>query len=385
MQVTMVKLRISVRPFAGAALFLMAACSSPDSSAQADSVRVNVKPDPIYIERSESGQHVNFDFVVENLTGRDLLLTSIELSAFDSAGRILRRDFVDRFSRSSLEIAGRSELKRNEPSLVYNPFHTFAASLPIRKLRYELAFGTKNGKVRHGAVVEVVPVSYETKTELVLPLKGRLLVWDGHDYNAHHRRTNYTLPGFRDMGWTGNFQRYGYDFVLVNEQGVMYRGAPKNREDWFDDKVKDDNDLYFAFGQPVHAAGAGRVVATHDGEPDDGTIDWKALSKRDIKITGNYVVIDHLNGEFSWFGHLKQGSVRVKPGQVVQQGEVVGAVGSSGDSLFPHLHYELRTGPGDKGVEGLPSYFSGFRRVLRSGLVTAERGQVNSGDIVENP
>jgi len=60
-------------------------------------------------------------------------------------------------------------------------------------------------------------------------------------------------------------------------------------------------------------------------------------------------------------------------------------VGASGDSLFPHLHYELRTGPGIKGVEGLPSYFSGFRRVLGSGTVTVEKGQVDTGDIVENP
>jgi Peptidase family M23 len=385
----MVTLRAGFRSLVVASLYFLTGCTSPGSgvpadSAQSDAVKVTVRPDPIYIERSESGQHVNFDFV-ENLTRQGLLLTSVELSAFDSAGRLLRRDFVDRYSRRSLEIAGRDELKGNQPSLVYNPFHTFAASLPIRKLRYELAFGTKNGKVRHTSLVEVDPVPYETKTALVLPLKGRVLVWDGHDYNAHHRRTDTTMPGLKAHGWTSNFQRYAYDFVIVNEEGVMYRGAPKNREGWFDDDAKDDNDLYYAFGQPVHAAGAGRVVATHDGEPDDGRIDWDGLSKREIKITGNYVVIDHLNGEFSWFGHLKQGSVRVRPGQMVQQGEVVGQVGSSGDSLFPHLHYELRTGPGDKGVEGLPSYFSGFRRLLRSGMVTIERGQVDSGDIVENP
>jgi murein DD-endopeptidase MepM/ murein hydrolase activator NlpD len=70
---------------------------------------------------------------------------------------------------------------------------------------------------------------------------------------------------------------------------------------------------------------------------------------------------------------------------MVKQGETIGQIGASGDSLFPHLHYELRTGPEIRGVEGLPSYFSGFRRVLGAKTVPVERGRVDTGDIVENP
>ena len=385
----MVELLPGVRSLAMVGFYVLTACNGPLPAAQTDSVqveavKVTVKPDPVYIERSEPGQHLNFDFLVENRTKQELLLNSIELSAFDASGQLLRRDFIDRFSRVSLELTARGVIQPNRPSLVFNPFHTFAASLAIRKLRYELAFGTENRKVRHTSVVEIVPVQYETKTALVLPVKGRVLVWDGHDYNSHHRRTDHTQPGLKRFGWTTNFQRYGYDFVVVNDQGVMYKGRPKDREEWYRTKPN-DNDLYFAFGQPVHAAGAGRVVDAHDGEPDDRRVDPAALAKRETAIGGNYVVIDHLNGEYSWFGHLKQGSVTVKPGQTVAQGDVIGQVGASGDSLFPHLHYELRTGPGMKGVEGLPSYFGGFRRVLGSGTVTVKKGQVDTGDIVENP
>jgi hypothetical protein len=50
---------------------------------------------------------------------------------------------------------------------------------------------------------------------------------------------------------------------------------------------------------------------------------------------------------------------------------------------LPDLHDELRTGPGITGVEGLPSYFSGLRRV--SGPLTrVQRGQLDTGDVVEN-
>jgi murein DD-endopeptidase MepM/ murein hydrolase activator NlpD len=96
------------------------------------------------------------------------------------------------------------------------------------------------------------------------------------------------------------------------------------------------------------------------------------------------VIIDHLNGEYSLFAHLKQGSIRVKIGQQLKQGEIIGQMGASGDSLFPHLHYELRTGVGAKEVEGLPSYFTKFRRLLDSGSVVVKKGQVDTGDIVKS-
>jgi hypothetical protein len=341
-----------------------------------EAVKVTVKPDTVYIERSETGQHLNFDFLLENRTDRELLLTGVELSAFDDRGRLGRRDFINRFSRVSLELTPRRAVRPKQATLVFNPFHSFAASVPLKKLRYEFAFATEDGELRYKSVAEVAPVVYETKTALVLPMKGRVLVWEGHDYNSHHRRFDYTLPVFQRRGLTANFQRYGYDFVLVNEQGVMYRGRPKDSDDWYFGKP-DDNDLYFAFGAPVYAAGAGRIADAHDGEPDDRRVGGSD--------GGNYVVIDHLNGEYSWFGHLKKGSVKVKRGQMVKQEEVIGQVGASGDSLFPHLHYELRTGPGTKGIEGLPSYFSGFHRAAGPKTGSVERGQVGAGDVLENP
>ena len=340
-----------------------------------EAVKVTVRPDAVYIERSETGQHLNFDFLLENRTHQELVLTGIELFAFDDRGRLVHRDFVNRFSRVSLELTPRCAVQAKQAALVFNPFHSFAASVPLKKLRFEFAFATEDGKLRYKSVAEVAPVLYETKTALVLPLKGRVLVWDGHDYNSHHRRFDYTLPVFQRQGKTANYQRYGYDFVLVNEQGIMYRGRPKD-SDWYLGKP-DDNDLYFAFGAPVYAAGAGRIADAHDGEPDDRRVGGSG--------GGNYVVIDHLNGEYSWFGHLKKGSVKVKPGQMVKRGEVIGQVGASGDSLFPHLHYELRTGPGMKGIEGLPSYFSFFHRAASPKTGSVERGQINTGDVLENP
>ncbi len=55
---------------------------------------------------------------------------------------------------------------------------------------------------------------------------------------------------------------------------------------------------------------------------------------------GNLVVINHAEGHTSHYAHLD--AIRVKSGDAVKKGEVIGSVGSSGMSTGPHLHYEVR-------------------------------------------
>jgi murein DD-endopeptidase MepM/ murein hydrolase activator NlpD len=99
-------------------------------------------------------------------------------------------------------------------------------------------------------------------------------------------------------------------------------------------------------------------------------------------LFGNYVVIDHGNGEFSHLGHLKPGSVKVAVGDKVRAGQTLAQVGTSGSSLFPHLHYELATTAGTDG-EGVPSQFVDFDRVLGATRARGDGSSPDSGDIVE--
>jgi murein DD-endopeptidase MepM/ murein hydrolase activator NlpD len=55
---------------------------------------------------------------------------------------------------------------------------------------------------------------------------------------------------------------------------------------------------------------------------------------------GNLVVIEHRAGMTSWYAHLD--SISVEPGQCLVAGNVIGTVGSTGNSTGPHLHFELR-------------------------------------------
>jgi murein DD-endopeptidase MepM/ murein hydrolase activator NlpD len=76
------------------------------------------------------------------------------------------------------------------------------------------------------------------------------------------------------------------------------------------------------------------IVATADGQVV--TVDWDGAG------FGNYVIIRHKHGFYTRYGHLQRASV--KNGQRVQQGEVIGYIGSTGYSTGPHLHYEVHIG-----------------------------------------
>ena len=89
-----------------------------------------------------------------------------------------------------------------------------------------------------------------------------------------------------------------------------------------------------AIGVPVFAALDGVVVDAHDGEPDMNTT-W-------ANQPANYVVLDHGNTHYTWYWHLKRGSVAVSPNQVVKAGTQLGLTASSGHSTGPHLHFESR-------------------------------------------
>ena len=76
---------------------------------------------------------------------------------------------------------------------------------------------------------------------------------------------------------------------------------------------------------------------------------------------GNYVIIDIGNKKYACYAHMVNGSVRVKKGDVVKEGQVIGLMGNSGNSDLPHLHFQVVTDtPSFLGAEGYPHVYRSF-------------------------
>jgi murein DD-endopeptidase MepM/ murein hydrolase activator NlpD len=91
----------------------------------------------------------------------------------------------------------------------------------------------------------------------------------------------------------------------------------------------------------VIAAADGVVTEIHDGEYDRCHLDGDMVSCDGFPMVANKVVIEHADGVMASYLHLKNGSLLVTAGQTVTCGTPLALIGSSGNSSFPHLHFEV--------------------------------------------
>lgn len=124
---------------------------------------------------------------------------------------------------------------------------------------------------------------------------------------------------------------------------------------------------YPSYNQPIVADAPGFVVIAVDGVPEN-----TPGMPNVYDMHGNFVVIDHQNGEFSLFAHFIPGSLRVRPGTNVTAGTELGRCGNSGHSTVPHLHWQIMSSANATGATGIPPR-----------LVPYERNGVMSVDLLQ--
>jgi len=129
---------------------------------------------------------------------------------------------------------------------------------------------------------------------------------------------------------------------------------------------------YWIFGRPVRAIADGVVLEVDNRYPDEFASNPREdFNARNEQLKqhlieqgadpgsipgGNYVFIDHGNGEYARYCHLRE-NIPVKAGDQVKRGDVIGYVGNSGQSMEPHLHLELLDSPDIPTANGLPFAF----------------------------
>ena len=196
-----------------------------------------------------------------------------------------------------------------------------------------------------------IPIKSEFAADkYIFPLHGIWYVGYGASFHTGHR---WAIP-----------EEFALDIAKIGESGLSHKGDGTR----FDD--------YYAYGADVLAAADGRVIKTANDQPEDPSAmqrpnetqeDYFArlqkeqgerLAKGLTAITGNYVMIDHGKNEYSLYAHLQPGSVRVHVGDQVKAGDVIGKLGSSGNSTEPHLHFHVCDKPDPLMCAGIPVNFS---------------------------
>jgi len=148
--------------------------------------------------------------------------------------------------------------------------------------------------------------------EIGLPFSGRWTVWQGFDDEWTHKGP-----------W-----KYALDFVITDERGKTYKGDGYYLSD------------YYAYRKPVLSPVSGTVVEVVDGYPDNppGEADKE-------NNWGNYVLIQDWRGFYVLLCHFAQNSIKVKKGDRVEKGTLLGLCGNSGYSPQPHIHMHVQLLP----------------------------------------
>ncbi|MYS37506.1 peptidase M23-like protein [Streptomyces sp. KhCrAH-43] len=161
-------------------------------------------------------------------------------------------------------------------------------------------------------------------------------------------------------------QTYAIDIVAEPEEGPA-RPAPV----WFRPVARRNRD-YPAFGAPLYAVAGGTVVHAEDGQRDhlsrsslagvlyfwlvEGIGRTLGGSRR---VVGNHIVLDLGDGTYALYAHVQRGSPRVRPGDEVGAGQLLGLCGNSGNSTEPHVHFQLMDGPDLETARGIPFSWNG--------------------------
>jgi hypothetical protein len=179
---------------------------------------------------------------------------------------------------------------------------------------------------------------------IAAPLRGKSwLAVNGPSNGSRHRRALAPIAGHVHIS-----QRFAIDWVKTGTDGKSFTGDPLS------------NASYLAYGADALAVADGVVTETKDGIPENVPQAEPAVPITLETIGGNHVIVDIGGGNFAFWAHLQPGSLKVKVGDHVKRGQVIGKVGNSGNSTEPHLHFHVTDGSSPLGSEGVPYVFESF-------------------------
>ena len=178
------------------------------------------------------------------------------------------------------------------------------------------------------------------------PLKGKnFLCSDGPSNTSSHRKAILTFNGQLRLP-----QKYAIDFLQYGKYGLLDGDPLKNSS-------------YYIYGNKVYAVADGVVIGLLDGVKENVPNTPPPFTTFQT-IGGNYILIKLTNKDkdnerscgrnidyYAYYAHLIPGSIKVKVGDKVKAGQVLARAGNSGNSVAPHLHFQITDKPEPVGAD----------------------------------
>jgi murein DD-endopeptidase len=353
-----------VRSLAAVGLALFAAPFAHGQAQLPPFVEIRV-PKPPTVASADGKSLVVHELHVTNLQPMARTLSRVEVLSDDADGRVLftlEDSALGRaLSRPGMSPAPpmteRAKVGGGLRAVVFLWVPVDGRMLPTR-IRHRLTIAEGEGDSARTHVLEGGKATVSRELAVIgPPLRGDgWLAANGPDPQTGHRRAIVPVEGTAAIA-----QRFAIDYVKMDESGRRFVG----------DSLK--NESYYAEGVDALAVADGIVAAVKDSIPEN----IPGPASRAVPITletvgGNFVILDIGQGRYAFYAHLKPGSLRVRPGDRVRKGQVIGLVGNSGNSTEPHLHFHLMDATSPLGSEGIPYAHESFELVGKCRRMFAE-------------
>lgn len=307
---------------------------------------------PVPVKGGDGRYHLEYELQLDNYSGDDV--TADQLHVLDAATGTVVGEFNAAKLAARLVVrdtrAVPGQLGASQLGLLY--VHVIAAQLGDipKSLDHRLTMTSNNMTV--AATAARLPVDVPTNLVIDPPLRGqRFIAGDGCCDSTRHIRATLAING---RAFTA--QRFAIDWEAVDANGRIYVGNPK------------DPKSYIIYNKPAYAVADARVIAAV-GNLKNSPIGSFPLNLPIDQADGNHVVLDLGGGHYALYAHFAPYSVQVHVGQNVHRGQVLGMVGTSGNSSEPHLHFQVTDGPSTLLSDGLPYLLPKFH-ATRAGAST---------------
>lgn len=314
----------------------------PAESGDPFGLRVEMKvPLPPTPFRGNGSTHLAYELHITNFADSELQIRKLEILIGGSAVAAFEGEQLNMMLQrlGASNAVDKRALGAGQRAIAYVWMSADAGTEMPASLEHRLTGQTESVEGGGVAISSVPPIV------LGPPLRGpNWVAVNGPDNASGHRRALLAFNGRTAIG-----QRFAIDWLQSGPDGKTFDG---------DQTI---NTAYRAYGEELLAVADGLVVSVRDGIPDNvpGKTS-RAVPIGPETIAGNVVVLDVGGGRFAFYGHVQRGSLRVKAGDKVRRGQVLGLVGNSGNSDEPHLHFHMADSPSLLESEGIPYVIESF-------------------------
>jgi Peptidase family M23 len=321
----------------------------PEVPIAATPVLANVISPPIPMPATDGKTHLAYELQLTNTLDQEVTLTSVAVHAGDQRLLTLAGDRLGHWTRVLGTPTPTTKLGPGQGGAIWLDVALDKSATIPKDLVHTVSITIpKPTPPLFPAVMDekVGPVTVQTRKPVVIapPLDGPGWVDGGGccGMSAHRNALN-PISG---KLWAA--ERFAIDYLQLQPTGVLFTGDPHNL------------DSYRYFGADIHAVADGPVMAVVDGLPEQVPTETPAGLILE-EYGGNHIVQDIGDGNYAFYAHLKTGGPKVKVGDQLTTGQVIGTVGNTGNSDLPHLHFHVMSTPDPLRSDGLPFVFKSFR------------------------